>query len=188
MSDNPPSEPTPPAEAGTPNTVTNRDGGVDFNVQGNVTINGPVAGRDLYVHAGASRDKNLRILMEKVKTFWVEGVLENSVHHAALIELGKQVKADAVQADHPWATVVRIPNKPEYTLPPEAKIIDVFDEMQGALLILGEPGSGKTTTLLELARDLITRAEKDSTLPVPVVLNLSSWGGETAVHGSRITT
>jgi hypothetical protein len=40
---------------------------------------------------------------------------------------------------------------------------------------LGEPGSGKTTTLLELARDLIARAEKDSTLPIPVVFNLSSW-------------
>ena len=54
--------------------------------------------------------------------------------------------------------------------------------MQGALLILGEPGSGKTTTLLELARDLIARAEKDSTLPVPVVFNLSSWAEKRQTH------
>ena len=71
--------------------------------------------------------------------------------------------------------MVRTADKPDRTLPPDQKIVDVFDEVKGALLILGEPGSGKTTTLLELARDLIARAEKDSTLPVPVVFNLSSW-------------
>ncbi|PSO93103.1 MAG: hypothetical protein BRC48_13030 [Cyanobacteria bacterium QS_9_48_30] len=43
------------------------------------------------------------------------------------------------------------------------------------LLILGEPGSGKTITLLELARDLIERAERDAHQPIPVVFNLSSW-------------
>jgi predicted NACHT family NTPase len=29
--------------------------------------------------------------------------------------------------------------------------------------------------LLELARDLITRAERDVSLPIPVIFNLSSW-------------
>jgi predicted NACHT family NTPase len=47
--------------------------------------------------------------------------------------------------------------------------------MDHALLILGEPGSGKTITLLELARETILLAEKDSTQPIPVVFNLSSW-------------
>jgi len=60
-------------------------------------------------------------------------------------------------------------------LPPDTKIVDVFDEMGQNLLVLGEPGSGKTTMLLELARDTIARAEKDSDEPIPVVFNLSSW-------------
>jgi hypothetical protein len=47
--------------------------------------------------------------------------------------------------------------------------------MNGKLLILGDPGSGKTTLLLELARDLLRRADHDEQHPIPVVLNLSSW-------------
>jgi hypothetical protein len=40
---------------------------------------------------------------------------------------------------------------------------------------LGEPGSGKTTLLLELARDLLLRAESDPSQPIPVVFPLSTW-------------
>jgi predicted NACHT family NTPase len=47
-----------------------------------------------------------------------------------------------------------------------------------ALLILGAPGSGKTTTLLELARSLIAASEAHADEPVPVVLNLSSWANK----------
>ena len=51
----------------------------------------------------------------------------------------------------------------------------VFDELGQALLILGAPGAGKTTLLLELARDLLDRAEQDASHPMPVVFHLSSW-------------
>ena len=43
------------------------------------------------------------------------------------------------------------------------------------MLILGEPEVGKSTLLLELARGLLTRAGQDTTQPVPVLVNLSSW-------------
>jgi hypothetical protein len=38
--------------------------------------------------------------------------------------------------------------------------------------------AGKTTTLLELARDLISLAEPDINQPIPVVFNLSAWTNE----------
>ncbi len=57
----------------------------------------------------------------------------------------------------------------------EVSSASYYDEADGALLILGEPGSGKTTLLLELARDLLDRAEQDETHRMPVVFNLSSW-------------
>ena len=42
----------------------------------------------------------------------------------------------------------------------------MFEQMGGALLILGAPGAGKTTLLLELARDLIARAEQNDGHPM----------------------
>lgn len=56
-------------------------------------------------------------------------------------------------------------------------MLAIFQEigMGRSLLILGAPGSGKTTMLLELTRQLIERAREDVTEPIPVVFNLSSW-------------
>ncbi|MEM8610788.1 MAG: NACHT domain-containing protein [Cyanobacteria bacterium P01_H01_bin.105] len=71
-------------------------------------------------------------------------------------------------------------NRPSLNLKLTQKIIEVFERqgIQGKLLILGEPGSGKTTELLQLAKDLVARMEENGQHPVPVILELSSWDGE----------
>jgi GTPase SAR1 family protein len=126
---------------------------------------------------GASEERraqrNRRAMLELVKNTWIKGVLEQSLHGAVLIELGMEERKDAVE--YPWDMVLQSLDQPNRPLPRGTKILDVFDEMNGSLLILGEPGSGKTTMLLELARDTISRAEEDPAQPIPVVFNLSSW-------------
>ncbi|HEY9665048.1 MAG TPA: NACHT domain-containing protein, partial [Allocoleopsis sp.] len=42
---------------------------------------------------------------------------------------------------------------------------------------MGEPGAGKTTMLLELAQELLDRAKRDESEPIPVILDLSTWKG-----------
>ncbi len=125
--------------------------------------------------AEAADRHNLAILLGKVKQFWIEGVLEKSVYTIALIDLGKETQAQAVA--HAWEQVLELPDQSRQTLPPDKKISQIFDEMNRTLLILGEPGSGKTITLLQLARDLIAQAEQDPGFgqPVPVIFNLSTW-------------
>ena len=59
-----------------------------------------------------------------------------------------------------------------------SSLLEVFQEHGHRLLILGEPGSGKTFTLLQLTEELLDQADRDLTHPVPVVLNLSSWALE----------
>ncbi|WP_431620325.1 NACHT domain-containing protein [Limnospira platensis] len=72
---------------------------------------------------------------------------------------------------------VKVGEQRSVQLPPQTTILDVFDNptISGKFLILGKPGGGKTTTLLELAEALIERAEGNSDAPIPVILELSSW-------------
>src|SRR5439155_874207 len=59
--------------------------------------------------------------------------------------------------------------------PIDGTIQDLFKNAGGQLLILGDPGTGKTNLLLELAKSLIEDAKRDETLPIPVVFNLPRW-------------
>ena len=112
-------------------------------------------------------------LLERVHAFWITGVLEQSLHSVALITLGLQERKDILA--NPWHLTFQHLEEPARALPASTHITEVFDNSLGELLILGEPGSGKTTLLLELARDLLKRAATDTTYPIPVIFNLSSW-------------
>jgi hypothetical protein len=57
-------------------------------------------------------------------------------------------------------------------------IFDIFTDANKQLLILGEPGAGKTTTMLVLAETLLNQPEQPSDSPIPVLLKLSSWTKE----------
>ncbi len=67
---------------------------------------------------------------------------------------------------------------PDYPLPPNANILDVFNDLNRELLILGAPGGGKTVLLHQLASKLITQAQQDTTKAIPIVFDLSSWTAE----------
>jgi DNA polymerase III delta prime subunit len=123
---------------------------------------------------------NLLRLLERIRHDWVEGVLEASLHLRARLELGVDWREDAVE--HPWDRIVVAPNRPIQTLgDAEDSIAGVFAAAQNTLLVLGEPGAGKTTTLLELAREPRgSRAPRIPPEPAPVVLALSTWTGRAA--------
>lgn len=137
------------------------------------TINmGPVA-----VYATATMDPRERRdrsrMLQRVRRTWIDGFLEDSLHGAALQALGLEERPEAVPDR--WGMVVQQPDGPARRLAPDTSIVQVFDELDGELLILGEPGSGKTTLLLELTRALLDRAEQDEVLPMPVVFPLAPW-------------
>ena len=117
--------------------------------------------------------RNRHKMLENVRHTWIEGLLEPSLSDLARIDLGLEPKPDAV--DRPFDLFVQRPKQRAHPLPPGTPISQIFDDARNALLILGEPGSGKTTLLLELARDLLDRAEQDERHRIPVVFNLSSW-------------
>jgi NACHT domain len=116
-----------------------------------------------------------QVLLNKVRDAWVKGVLEKSLHARVSIELGLQERPDLVQ--QPFSDVAEFAAAPGQALPEGTPATTVFDRMGSGrtLLIVGEPGSGKTIVLLKLAEDAIDRTEPDLRQQIPVVFNLSSW-------------
>jgi len=132
---------------------------------------------DSAVFVGATKNQRNRArMLQKVRDFWIDGVLEHSLHSAALIALGLEARPQAVV--RPWDLAVQQEGVAAQPLTPGTSIIEVFDEQVGELLILGAPGAGKTTLLLELARVLLDRADENAGMPIPVVFNLSSWAAK----------
>lgn len=125
----------------------------------------------------AKRPRKEKLLLQAVKDE-VVARQKQSLHNAVLINLGKEAQPEQVK--RPWSSDIKIGDKPSQAIPDEITILEVFDqeEIAGRLLILGNPGAGKTTTMLELAQQLCNRAEQQADYPIPVLFNLSLWKDE----------
>jgi len=117
--------------------------------------------------------RNRLQMIKRVRMDWIDGVLKQSLYNVARIELGLLTRSNAVE--QPLRALVQTPDQPSMVIPAGTAMSQIFDDYGSALLILGAPGAGKTTFLLELANDLLDRAEQNVDHPIPVVFNLSSW-------------
>ncbi|MEO1430822.1 MAG: CHAT domain-containing protein [Cyanobacteria bacterium J06633_8] len=143
---------------------------------------GKIIGEPNQASISKEESRNRQTLLNKLNNCWIKPILENQLQNQLRIELGLQQQPDALNL--PSRIAFETPQQHRLNLSLGTRAIDVFDELNSSgeittgrtLLILGEPGSGKTTTLLEIARDLIADTLEDENLPIPVVLNLSSWG------------
>jgi hypothetical protein len=151
-------------------------GGGDVVGRDQVKI-GQVIGNIFFGNVDAERTRrnqeNRKAMIQRVRHAWIDGVLKQSLYQIARIDLGLEEQPDAVA--RPWDVIVQEQGRPPRDLPPGTRMGRIFDDLGGALLILGAPGTGKTTLLLELADELLDRAERDAGHRMPVVFNLSSW-------------
>lgn len=124
------------------------------------------------------QDRYRITLLNNVKNIWIDNILKSALSNVPLIELGLEEKDYAVQ--HPFNQVEEFLSKSGQKLAQDRSVTTIFNEMGAGrkLLILGEPGSGKTITLLRLAQYFIDHAEQDLSQPIPVVFNLSSWASK----------
>ena len=178
---------SPPPETedeGAPRSVNS---GVTAGGDVNMSAGGDVVGRDkislngffnIFTGGAVSAerredDEQLARLLKRVKLDYSRRAQQLIHGQAVRIELGlDETPAAVLQAlDQylPRDMTVR-------PLPAGTTIRDVFDEAGGSasgrLLILGEPGSGKTTMLLELAQQLVAEGEGHA---VPVYVPASGY-------------
>jgi len=131
----------------------------------------------IQIHASPRQQQRERAnqlrMLTRVRSFWIDGVLEHSLRDVVHLIPGLREEPGAVA--RPWELVLQQTDAARHPIPAGTSIVEVYDKLGGELLILGQPGSGKTTLLLELARDLLQRAESGQLDLLPVVFNLSSW-------------
>lgn len=116
--------------------------------------------------------QNRQNIIANVRAAYIDGVLRQALHETIPIALGLVSYPRALS--RPILLWEGMPV--ERDVGSSDEIVRIFDDCGQALLILGAPGSGKTFTLLELCNGLLERAEKNNNTPIPVVLNLSTWG------------
>ena len=78
---------------------------------------------------------------------------------------------------YPWIRSGPQPLSPGYSVLSEA----LLDRPQGVTVLLGEPGSGKTTSILALAREMAVARLSDSRARIPIFAPLRLWNGQEGV-------
>ena len=114
----------------------------------------------------ATNQREISRLNEKVRERWIRQKLDVDIPIKPPIELNKSLAPKALQ---------RSGVSTEEQVPAGKTTATLFDESERSLLILGEPGFGKSTTLFALAQYLLRLFDRDPSQPVPVVFYLSSW-------------
>ncbi len=128
---------------------------------------------------GVSRPSNEKVLLQQVGAE-IYSRLKQSLHNRVnglFINVEKEEQPKRVK--RPGKRKVGGGSQANEKLSSDTTILEVFDrdDIEGRLLILGKPGSGKTTTMLDLARELLERSQKLNE-PIPVLLNLSTWASK----------
>lgn len=95
----------------------------------------------------------------------IENRLSSSIHGARFLDLEIDDTPKAVHL--PWRYVDNCDHQ-EF-----AELDEALDLQGNRLLLLGTPGAGKTTTLLHIAKRMVELARHDSTLSIPLMVNLS---------------
>jgi len=117
----------------------------------------------------------------KVKQRLKDSLLEDSLHLSLIIELDKQEQLKEV-GRNPLLPYKISTNQNTSSPQQTHRMIDVLyrADINGKLLILGQPGGGKTITLLNLAKELLERAKQDDRAPMPFIFELSAWQDDNA--------
>jgi hypothetical protein len=121
--------------------------------------------------AAAAQDQREQLLA-RVESL-VSLQLDNLLGHQVQVRQHIQITPDVVRP--PWRSWSRMRRSSSAEPLSHASLLGVFDQYLQQLLILGHAGAGKTTRLLELARQLTERARTNPRERIPIVLTLSSW-------------
>lgn len=109
-------------------------------------------------------------LLKILKSEYARRLQDSQINQTRSLELHFQDRRDLVGRARPLTFG-------NLEIPVSGSIADIYNqiEIDGKLLIVGQPGSGKTTELLKFATLMTDHAEGLEDAPIPVLLELSTW-------------
>lgn len=110
-------------------------------------------------------------LLDRIESDWIHGFLEPRLGSRPYLCPDLRVTLSSTLG--PYGPRGQIVNNDLVDVKKE--LIQWFVIASRQLLILGPPGSGKTVAMLRLSKVLFEEARRDSTQPIPLILNLYSW-------------
>ena len=123
--------------------------------------------------AGYRANRDRRSMMQRVKNK-VDGYLDSSIIQIAAKDSGQENQIEISR--YPWSFQLQ---RSRSRTPKEshsgADLLDIFDRVDNSLVITGDIGSGKSTTLWLLTRSLWDRANHTQDAPIPVLLDMQTW-------------
>ena len=125
------------------------------------------------------------ILLERVEHFWIDEVLHSATPAGGPLPLATKTLPNMVQT--PWSRAAGKRDSVTDDLPAEGDFLKWFENRGHALLILGEPGAGKTFRLLQVAQEAVSAAREDPEAPLPVVFLLAGWSPEVGPFGRWVS-
>ncbi|MFF0075207.1 NACHT domain-containing protein [Streptomyces sp. NPDC005494] len=149
---------------------------------GDIDISGYfAAGRDINVRsvtvAGAVLGKSDMQIRKKILTKVLPAWLNEGDYWEGAVEVEFPVSAefstDQVSYRRPDINLISESNRVKRW--PGVDVGQAIDRSSGKLLVLGDPGSGKTRSLHQVMHLAIERALQDDQDPVPFYLHLSDW-------------
>jgi predicted NACHT family NTPase len=127
-----------------------------------------------HVHVDSAEPISQRersIMIERVKGSWITGILLPSLRSATRLEL----QFDCAHSVGPVG-VRSIRNLDNNQTRDYQRTLDTsFAERGEVIVIVGAPGSGKSTALLQLMDRLLEEARAETSAPIPAIFQLSSW-------------
>jgi len=127
-------------------------------------------GKQLVTQALAERSRQQ--LLNCVYKEWILNRRNKALMQSEILSLELENRPDAIESR--FDEVAQRPLNPQPILS-GTKISDILEQSDNSLLILGEPGTGKSIMLYELTNGLLDRANQDEKDLIPVLFHLSLW-------------